>query len=103
MKKTAAILAFASSMYGAQFTGVVTDTMCGARHTMNIAPDSKCVRECVKMDPSKYKYALYDGKNVYVLSGQKAADPFAAKRVVVSGTLDAKTKTIQVEKIAAAK
>ena len=31
------------------FTGVITDTMCGANHKpMNVTPDSKCVLECVK-------------------------------------------------------
>jgi hypothetical protein len=34
----------------ATFTGVITDTMCGADHkAMGISPDSKCVRECVRM------------------------------------------------------
>ena len=104
MKKVMMIVLSAGMMFGAQFKGVVTDTMCGADHkAMNMGPDDKCVRECVKMDPTKWKYALYDGKEVYVLSDQKAADKFAAKKVTVTGTLDAKTKTIQVQSIAAAK
>ena len=45
------------------YTGVITDTMCGAKHAMGIAPDDTCVRECVKMD-SKTKYALLVGKDV---------------------------------------
>ena len=48
-------------------------------------------------------YVLYDGKNAYALSDQKRPQKFAAQRVTVSGTLDSKTKTIQVESIAAAK
>ena len=68
-----------------------------------MGPDEKCVRECVKSDPTQWKYALYDGKNVYVLSDQKGADKFAAKKVMVTGTLDEKSKTIQVQSIAAAK
>ena len=104
MKKLLMMTLGAGTMFGAQFTGVVTDTMCGADHkAMNMGSDEKCVRECVKMDPAKWKYALYDGKNVYVLSDQKGADKFAAKKVTVNGTLDAKTKTIQVQSIAAAK
>jgi hypothetical protein len=104
MKKLAMWFVPAGILFGAQFQGVVTDTMCGASHKdMNMGPDDKCVRECVKMDPKQWKYALYDGKNVYVLSDQKGADKFAAKKVTVTGTLDEKTKTIQVQSIAAAK
>ena len=82
------------------FTGVITDTMCGADHAaMHVSPDSKCVRECVKMNPAKFKYALYDGKNVYTLSDQKTPAQFAAEKVKVTGTLDSSKKVIQVEKI----
>jgi hypothetical protein len=46
---------------------------------------------------------LYDGKAAYSLSDQKTPEKFAGKKVTVKGTLDAKTKTIQVDSIAAAK
>jgi len=82
------------------FTGVITDTMCGADHSMmGVKPDSKCVRECVKMDPKKWKYALLVGKDVYVLSDQQTPEKYAAEKVKVTGTLDEKTKTIHVDKI----
>jgi hypothetical protein len=81
------------------FTGVITDTMCGAKHTMRIKPDDKCVRECVKIDPKKWKYALLVGSTVYVLSDQQTPEKFAAQKVKVTGSLDEKTKTIKTEKI----
>jgi hypothetical protein len=85
------------------FTGVITDTMCGASHKgMGIAPDAKCVRECVKSDPS-VRYALLVGSDVYVLSDQQTPEKFAAQKVKVTGTLDAKAKTLKVDKIEAAK
>jgi hypothetical protein len=85
------------------FTGVVTDTMCGASHkAMGSTDDAKCVRDCVKSDPS-VKYALLVGSNVYVLSDQRTPEKFAAQKVKVTGTLDAKTKTLKVDKIEAAK
>jgi hypothetical protein len=103
MKKLILTAVSAGLLSGAQFTGVVTDTMCGASHkAMRITPDEKCVRDCVKMDPAKFKYALYDGKNVYVLSDQKAPEALAGKKVKVTGTLDAAAKTIKVTAIAAA-
>jgi len=84
----------------ATFTGVITVDMCGKDHSaMNVKPDSKCVTECVRMGA---KYALYDGKDVYILSDQKASGKFAGAKVTVAGTLDAKTKTIQVTSITAA-
>lgn len=109
MKKltlTAVLAGGLSLAFGAPatFTGVITDTMCGADHkAMGITPDSKCVRECVRMDPKRWKYALYDGKNVYVLSDQKTPERFAAQKVKVTGVLDEKNKTIQVDKIEAAR
>jgi hypothetical protein len=81
------------------FTGVVTDTMCGAKHTMmKDTPDDKCIRACLK---GSSEYALFDGQNVYKLSDQKAPAKFAAQKVKVTGTLDAKTKTIKVSAIEA--
>lgn len=94
---TALALAAASQT----FTGVVTDSMCGADHKMmNVKPDSKCVRECVKAGS---KYALLVGDKVYTLSDQKTPDQFAGAKVKVTGTLDAKTATIAVDKIEAAR
>ncbi|MGD0498645.1 MAG: hypothetical protein ABSC23_09450 [Bryobacteraceae bacterium] len=100
MKLTALLMAGSLVASAATFTGVVTDSMCGKDHSaMNVKPDSKCVTECVRMGD---KYALYDGKDVYVLSDQKTPEKFAGAKVTVTGTLDAKTKTIQVVSIAAA-
>ena len=80
------------------FTGVITDTMCGASHAaMKVTPDSKCVLECVKS--SSVKFALLEGNNVYTLSDQKTPAQFAAQKVKVTGTLDEKTKVITVQRI----
>jgi hypothetical protein len=87
-----------------KFTGTITEDMCGKQghSAMKMGPpDSKCVVACVK--EMHAKYALYDGKDVYVLSDQTTPEKFAAKKVTVTGTLDAANKTIQVEKIEAAK
>jgi hypothetical protein len=82
------------------FTGVITDSMCGVNHQpMNVAPDAKCVRECVKANPAGVKFALNDGRNVYKLSDQATPAPFAGQKVRVTGTLFAKTAIIQVSRI----
>ena len=103
MKRQIAILLAAASLLlaaGPQtFTGVITDDLCGkANHKdMNISPDAKCVAACVKGMGGKY--VLYDGKETYILSDQRTPAKFPAKKVTVTGTLDEKTKTIQVTKI----
>lgn len=106
MKKLATVfigtaLALAAAAPKQTFTGVITDTMCGADHKgMHVAPDAKCVRECVKMGS---KYALLSGAKVYTLSDQKTPEKFAAEKVKVTGTLDEKTGTLAVDSIEPAK
>ena len=83
------------------FTGVITDTMCGADHSaMGVKPDAKCVRECVK---NGSKYALAVGEKVYTLSDQQTPEKFAAQKVKVTGTLDPGSDVIAVDQIEAAK
>ena len=77
------------------FEGVITDTMCGAKHTMMPGkPNDECIRACLKHSSSQY--ALYDGKTVMRLSDQKTPAQFAAQKVKVTGTYNEKTKTIKV-------
>jgi len=86
------------------FTGVVTDSMCsdGDHSQMRMGPtDAECTKACVDIHGAMY--VLYDGKQTYTLSDQKAPEKLAGRRVTVTGTLDAKTKTIRVDSIAPAK
>jgi hypothetical protein len=106
MKQLTIFMIAAALMFAAgkqTFTGTITDNMCEkADHkAMNMGPDPKCVTECVRGMAGKY--VLYDGKTAYTLSDQKTPEKFAAKKVTVTGTLDEKTKTIQVDSIRAAK
>ena len=79
------------------FTGVITDTLCGASHAMMKAQsDAACVKLCVKRSG---QYALFDGQNVLKLTDQKTPAKFAAQKVKVVGTFDEKTKTIKVSSI----
>jgi hypothetical protein len=86
------------------FTGVITDGMCAytGHAAMKMGPtDADCTRACVEAHGAQY--VLLDGKTVYGLSDQRTPDKFAGTKVTVVGTLDAKTKTIQVKSISAAK
>lgn len=86
------------------FTGTITDDMCAktGHSQMQMGPtDAACTIACI--DAHGATYVLYDGKNVYTLSDQRTPEKFAGQKVKVIGTLDAKTKTIQVDSITAAK
>jgi len=86
------------------FTGIITDSECadGDHSQMRMGPtDAECTIACILAHDATY--VLYDGKDVYTLSDQRTPEKFAALKVTVSGTLDAKTKTIQVDAITAAK
>jgi hypothetical protein len=79
------------------FVGIITDDMCAkdGHATMRMGPtDAECTKACIAAHGAVY--VLADGKNVYDLSDQKTPEKFAGKKVRVTGTLDAKTKAIQV-------
>lgn len=82
------------------FTGIITDDNCpSADHSrMRMGPtDAECAMACIEAHGAQY--GLYDGSVFYTLSDQRTSEKLVAKRVKVVGTLDAKTKTIQVESI----
>ncbi len=98
------IAALAAAPAKRKFTGTITDNMCAtADHSrMRMGPtDAECTVACINAHGALY--VLYDGKEVYTLSDQKTPEKFAAKKVTVTGTLDAKTKTIQVDSITGVK
>ena len=99
------IIAALGAAQGKQkFTGAITDSMCTeadhSRMRMG-STDAECTIACVSAHGAMY--VLYDGKEAYTLSDQQTPEKFAGKKVTVTGTLDAKTKTIQVDSITAAK
>jgi hypothetical protein len=86
------------------FTGTITDSMCAtADHSaMKMGDnDGECTIACVRSHGATF--VLFDGKSAYNLSDQQTPEKFAGKKVTVSGALNTKTKTIQVDKITAAK
>jgi hypothetical protein len=100
----AGVAALAAAPGKQSFTGVITDSMCpdGDHSGMRMGPtDAECTKACIEVHGAQY--VLYDGKNSYTLSDQKTPEKFAGKKVTVTGALNAKTKTIQVATIAAAK
>ena len=87
-----------------KFTGTITESMCpeSDHSRMRMGPtDAECTIACVSAHDAMY--VLYDGKEAYTLSDQRTPEKFAGKKVTVTGTLDAKTRTIQVGSITASK
>jgi len=72
------------------YTGIISDSMCGARHVKHPNLDSaNCTRECVRTGA---KYKLIDGDKSYFLQGDYAGlAQFAGERAKVSGSLDGET------------
>lgn len=94
------VVALAAAPTKQTFTGIVTDDNCpNADHSrMRMGPtDPECAKACI--DAHGAVYGLYDGKSFYTLSDQRTAEKFVAKKIKVMGTLDAKSRTIQVESI----
>lgn len=87
-----------------KLTGVITDAMCpnGDHSHMKMGPtDGECTKACVMEHGAEY--VLYDGKESWTLSDQKTPEQFAGKKVIVTGIPDAKSHSIQVDSISAAK
>jgi len=69
---------------------------------MRMGPtDAECTIACISAHGATYVLSV--GKNVYTLTDQQTPEKFAGQKVRVRGTLDARTKTIQVDSINAVK
>ncbi|MGA8182298.1 MAG: DUF5818 domain-containing protein [Terriglobia bacterium] len=88
-------------------SGEIMDSMCagmGGHEQMlqsgKVKNARECTLECVRMGAT---FVLYNPatKTTYQLDDQKTPAQFAGEKVNVSGSLDAATKTIHVEKITA--
>ena len=99
-----ALAALAAEPGKQTFRGVITDSMCarGDHSKMQMGPtDAECTKACILEHGATY--VLFDGTHAYDLSDQQAPEKFAGRRVTITGALDAKTQTIHVDSIAAAK
>jgi len=95
----ATVMLLAPAVSGAEaprnYTGTITDTMCGSQPHSNMMKDktdAECVRLCVR---GPNAYALFDGTAVMKLSDQKAGAKYAGQRVRVSGMYDEKSKSLK--------
>jgi hypothetical protein len=74
-------------------TGVVSDAMCGAHHTMKGMSDADCTRMCVKAGQG---YVLVVGDRVYSVAGHLSEfDKYAGQKVIVKGKLNGDTLAVE--------
>ena len=79
------MLADSSAQVGTVFTGMVTDSHCGARHMRNSHQTaSECARACFRRGAS---YVLVNGEHRYTLiGGEGSLSKLAGERANVIGT-----------------
>jgi hypothetical protein len=82
---------FAMSAFAAEWTGTISEDHCGAKHAAGTAADQKCVETCVKGGAKPV--LVSDGKVLKIADASKVQN-YLGKRVVVKGTLDGDTVTI---------
>jgi len=97
MKKVAflvfALLVFGmvSSAKDQTFTGVVSGSQCGIKHSTASADAAQCVEKCVSGGAS---YVLVSDGKVYLLAPQDKFKGLGGKNVTVKGTLNNVTITV---------
>jgi hypothetical protein len=89
-----ASFALAADTTEGTWTGVITDTGCGAKGAK--AGHADCAARCVKEHGAKYALYTPADKQVWVLSNQDEAAKMAGKEVVVKGKADKEKMTIEV-------
>lgn len=88
-----AFLAFGCLAWSAStFYGVVSDSMCGAKHSRASASATQCVKGCVAKGA---KYVLVSKGQVYQLDPQDKFADYAGQRVRVKGTKSGDTITAE--------
>lgn len=79
---------------GKSWTGVVSDSHCGAKHSTASDAAAGCVAKCVD---GGAEYVLVSGGKVYKLDNQDEFEEYAGQSVKVTGTMEG--DTIKVESV----
>jgi len=89
-----ASFAFAGEAAEGSWTGIITDSACGAKGAK--AEHADCAHKCVKEKGAKYALYTPADKQVWVLSNQEEAGKMAGQEVTVKGKADKEKMTIDV-------
>ena len=89
--------------------GWISDESCGTQHTKPGRAD--CVQKCWRggasvghpeWKPQRAVFVADDDRGIWIVENPEGVRNFPAMRVMLTGKFDAATKTVHVEKIAAA-
>jgi hypothetical protein len=104
--QTATSISAHGNRYMNMFTGEITDSFCAVdgQHngvTRNDKNTSKanCTLTCVKLGGAEFVLYNPNTKRTYKLNDQEQSEAFAGENVIVAGTYDMETGTINVAKI----
>jgi len=91
MMLAAVMLVFGCLSWGKTITGVVSDSMCGAKHAKASDDAAACVKKC---EDGGAKLVVVSGGKVYTTEDQDKLKGFEGKEVKVSGTVKGDALTI---------
>lgn len=85
------------SAFAAEWTGVITETHCGAAHKAGTDKDIQCIKECVT--DGRGKLALLVDNDVFTITNPDQATGHEGHKVTVVGTADNAAKTVTIESL----
>ena len=91
MMVVAALLIFGCLAWADTFVGVVSDSMCGAKHSHASAAAAECVKKCVA---GGSQYVLVSKGQVYKVDQQDKFAPYAGHMVRVEGSMSGDSITV---------
>lgn len=98
MKRLCVLTLFAASAFAADWTGVISDSKCGASHSDGAASSVGCIKSCIKR--GEKPVLVSSGKVLGIANTDKVPEAMYGKKVKVSG--DLKDGTVTVATIAVA-
>jgi hypothetical protein len=78
------MLVFGCMAFAETMTGVVSDSMCGAKHSTASAAATKCVKQC---EANGAKLVVVSNGKVYTTDDQAKLKGFEGKEVKIDGTV----------------
>lgn len=95
MKRVLVVLAFGSMLAMADsWSGFISDSMCGAKHTGADAKDAKCAQACVKEHGADPVF-VSDGKVYKIADDSKAkVMEHVGHKVTIDGSMNGDTITV---------
>ena len=85
--------------FAAEWTGLITETHCGAAHRGATAKDVACIKKCVAEGMGKL--ALLVDNNVFTITNPEKATGHEGENVKVTGTADEVAKTVTIDSLTA--